>query len=584
MTRAEFLLEIAPGAAGINPVAWELPHPRPSPSSDPRSLCAVLLDEADHVTAADDVLLAGRCYGEDGALLDAHDIAKRLRSLSPDAWPQAIWGDFLLVRRDGAGLQLYRDLAGNLPCYWMDVGPDHYLVGTSCPALIAQANRRVQIDAARLGAALRWPDLSSEHTALQDVRDLLPGCRLGLQLGHRPRTELAWRHDACAAKWKHPAGQAPAKALRTAVMNCVSAQLADAQHPLLQLSGGLDSSILAAVLHEMGTPFRAVTLATRDAEGDERRFARAVAGHLGIALEERWADPAAVDIRRPRAPDMPKPTRRLFAQNIDAQVQAAAAGGLHDRIVTGGAGDSLFSYLLPGLATADHLCRLNLAGALRTASNEAWIHRESIWPVLGKAIAAAARPQGWRGDGAFLSGADGVAEPRHPWLEASRALPPGKRAHIASLVAIQPYLETMRNGRVAVLSPLMATPLIRFCLSVPSWRWVENGRNRALAREAFAPLLPPIVIRRRGKASYDRFLGTLLERNREPIRNMLLGGALADMALLDRPRIEHWFANGPALLGHRILTLAEAESWARHWLERALPAARASPFNARQRA
>ena len=42
--------------------------------------------------------------------------------------------------------------------------------------------------------------------------------------------------------------------------------------------------------------------------------------------------------------------------------------------------------------------------------------------------------------------------------EASRALPPGKRAHIASLVAIQPYLETMRNGRVAVLSPLMATP------------------------------------------------------------------------------------------------------------------------------
>ncbi|MCP2835015.1 asparagine synthase-related protein, partial [Salmonella enterica] len=69
-------------------------------------------------------------------------------------------------------------------------------------------------------------------------------------------------------------------------MNCVSAQLADAQHPLLQLSGGLDSSILAAVLHEMGTPFRAVTLATRDAEGDERRFARAVAGHLGIPLEE----------------------------------------------------------------------------------------------------------------------------------------------------------------------------------------------------------------------------------------------------------------------------------------------------------
>ncbi|MGK4422636.1 asparagine synthase-related protein, partial [Klebsiella pneumoniae] len=56
------------------------------------------------------------------------------------------------------------------------------------------------------------------------------------------------------------------------------------------------------------------------------------------------------------------------------------------------------------------------------------------------------------------------------------------------------------------VSPLLSQPLVETCLGVPSWLWFEGGRNRVVARRAFAGDLPADVIWRRSKGTPDSFV------------------------------------------------------------------------------
>src|SRR3546814_7634738 len=59
---------------------------------------------------------------------------------------------------------------------------------------------------------------------------------------------------------------------------------------LIGISGGLDSSIVAASLRKAGNTLSGLTLMTDDPLGDERAFATAVASHIGMPLFEEDYD------------------------------------------------------------------------------------------------------------------------------------------------------------------------------------------------------------------------------------------------------------------------------------------------------
>nr|WP_254657209.1 asparagine synthase-related protein [Sphingobium fuliginis] len=82
-----------------------------------------------------------------------------------------------------------------------------------------------------------------------------------------------------------------------------------AKRALLMLSGGIDSSVLAAALGTHGCPFTCFNLASRGAIGDERHYARMVASHLARRTSKRngmlaWST-SAVPI--PRINPIPSP-------------------------------------------------------------------------------------------------------------------------------------------------------------------------------------------------------------------------------------------------------------------------------------
>ncbi len=139
-------------------------------------------------------------------------------------------------------------------------------------------------------------------------------------------------------------------------------------------------------------------------------------------------------------------------------------------------------------------------------------------------------------------------------------------------MGIQNHLEGYRRElSFPKISPLMSQPVVELCLQIPSWMWCAGGRNRAVARHAFATDLPPTIIERRSKGTPGSFIVEIFEANRTKLRDMLCGGVLAAQELLDIDCLQRILNDPrPARGGDysRIMAIADTEAWARSWISR----------------
>ena len=140
--------------------------------------------------------------------------------------------------------------------------------------------------------------------------------------------------------------------------------------------------------------------------------------------------------------------------------------------------------------------------------------------------------------------------------------------HAAYLMRAQKGVELYdRAAMPPHVAPLMSQPIIELCLAIPSWLWIANGRNRAVARSAFEPMLPAIVSARTQKGGPGDFHLSIYRRHRDILHARLREGVLAaagilDPSLLDARDDPTW--RGTARID-RILALSAAENWARYW-------------------
>jgi asparagine synthase (glutamine-hydrolysing) len=96
---------------------------------------------------------------------------------------------------------------------------------------------------------------------------------------------------------------------------------------------------------------------------------------------------------------------------------------------------------------------------------------------------------------------------------------------------------------------------------------IADGRNRAVARNAFADLLPPEVLHRRSKGTFMSYSGAVYQRNKVQLREFLLSGALQQHQLLDVAALQQFFkADLPPRDNSfmRVLELSMIENWVRH--------------------
>ena len=491
----------------------------------------------------------------------------------------AHWGSYVavLAARQRPSVELIRAPLGDLPCYtWLS--PFGLLAASDVDLLTRFGGFEAEIDWAQLALDLAAPDLRRPRTCLAGLNELSGGERL---------TDLAARRviDVCWTPWNY-AGSAmrfsdPIEAayrVRHAVNTSVAAQATDHPKALLRLSGGLDSSILAAALKQSNVDFVAHTLVTRDRGGDERLHARKVADHLGIQLIEVERNCDFVDVGVSAAQGLPRPSARAFAQASSRSAREAARACNASVILDGGGGDNVFASLQSTAPVADCLRADGGVGHFwKTARSIGIAAHESTYKVArGAIIRSLTRGPDfrWPIDLNLLSASAQAAAAtagEHPWLSPPRGALPGSASHVALIVGAQSVVQSRDpRERVPDVSPLISQPVVETCLRVPSWMWTRDGHNRAIAREAFRSLLPASIVYRRDKGAPDSFLVELIAANLDRMRGMLLHGCLARNGLLDTIQVDAALALAARAKGFgyiRIMQLIDAEAWVQSWMD-----------------
>lgn len=485
------------------------------------------------------------------------------------------WGRFVGVRLDSRGrlAGLLRDPSGALDCIWW-TRASLTLVASDIPDWLTRAaGAGWRINPARVEAALHDPYSCSGELLLDGPTALLPGTMQDFP-GEAPI--VLWRPDWISRSARPMPDEAAADLLRDAVDQTVAGVIETGGVLAAEISGGLDSGIVAAALARAGRDRVRLWLNAwgPDAAADERPWAELLAGRLGV-----------------RATSVPRATGRLTREGLEALAPGvrpglAALDGLHDAdwarrfvaagvdtVVTGKGGDAMFIQPAdPGVFLDIRQERGRRALVSPALANLARWNERSVWTLLR--LLRTRRPLSADEPNPLLAPRRAPDHPRHPWLREIGDLGPSRRRQILGLVqGCTLHGPSLQTRAVSVVHPLLAQPVTEACLSIPIGQLTLGRRDRALARQAFADRLPEALVARRTKGEMTAFYGRLIADALDLLRPWLLEGRLADMGLIDRERA------GAALtresLAWRggyvdIITTAAIEAWVRAW-ERRLP-------------
>ena len=480
------------------------------------------------------------------------------------------WGRFVAFTRDAKAIATLRDPSGTIPAYFAPMGALELCFSDLELALGVGYEPR-GLDQEFLRQWLTYPFLRTARTGLCDCEELLPGC-VRINSGSARFVESVWSPwRAASAERELRDFDTAARRLRDVALATIPAQLAGIERPLLQLSGGLDSSIVATCLRRGGVDFSAATFATRTPEGDERDYARRLASDLEVELIEQGEDELPLDLSPPMRGTLRPPLNPVL-QPLDRAFSRAARDSRSRDLVTGAGGDNLFCYLTTAAPALDAFEQLALGDALTTLQDVAALGECTLWKAgrytVRKRLRRRSRPI-WARDERFLAPSALAADPdSHPWL-----LPPeppcaGKLEHVEALVRIQYFLRPSHASGEVMHHPLINQPLMEACLAMPSWLWVRGGRNRAVARHAFADLLPPTIVRRRTKGSLAAMCSQAFVQNSGALADLLIGGELSRRQLIDELAVEAYLRTAGDCSDDdyfRIFDLASLELWLRAW-------------------
>lgn len=148
------------------------------------------------------------------------------------------------------------------------------------------ASGRAELDGEALPELVATEFVGDERTVIKDARAVPAATRVDIDGHGRPRARSYWPD---AERWAPlPAPEASAAAER-ALLQSLDARLSRLRSPVLGLTAGLDSRVVALALRELDVPFRAFTWTAAAAE--DTAGAAAVARELGVSHE-------ALDVRR----------------------------------------------------------------------------------------------------------------------------------------------------------------------------------------------------------------------------------------------------------------------------------------------
>lgn len=492
------------------------------------------------------------------------------------------WGHYVLFLRGACHntLHVLRDPTGGLPCY---------IVTNDAPCIFL--SHLEDWASLQLGTlSINWSHVAhfflhnrliTESTGLRDVSLLAAGQCLTMTLGdqrNRDTRRFYWDPARVSDTDVIDDPTRAAAEIRETILRCVSAWASCYRQIVLELSGGLDSSIVAAAL---GTNAQSnVTcfhIFTESAAGDEREYARLAAARLHYDLFEQ---PVTVSRRtleqQLSGTRLASPALLGFLPESEIAKRKLVEGKAAGALFTGLGGDQLFQHGKSDLLAADAL-RHNGIGSkfLRVAMESSRMSAQSVWSICRSTLrygvlrlpfdpySSCRAPSILASDAQCFK----ASEYTHPWISLASGLSASKVKLIFALIDTQLFYLRPYNYADRI-HPLISQPVVECCLRIPSYMMAFRGISRGLVRDSFRDRLPSEIIDRQSKGSTTNYFNILLLNNLTFVRELLLDGRLVQERVLNRAALEEELSESQ-LIGGRglrpVLNAVRAEAWARSW-------------------
>lgn len=553
-----------------------------------------LVTPQDRLERQPSALAGGRfILAVDGWLANRIELSAALGLAHPDGLPDSAiiaaalmrWGDDALAKLHGdlalvwwdtieRRLLLACDRTGGRALFYHASG-EHLLFTTTLSALLGHPRVPRALDADRVARAAFTAALDLDQTCFRGIRQLVPGHKLvwtpsgganvsrygPLDLNHRIR----FRRDADYVE-----------AARE-LLDRVVGEALRIEGPLVSmLSGGLDSSAVAATAARIAAPGVLHTLTVRPDPASERPApspqtfddewsrAQAVAAmHTNIVAHEapaQWA-PAESAIRRDMALTGRPPIHLMAAMWFDGLHSYARALGAQV-VLSGFSGNatlsanSLHGAMRPGLADLPPAIA-EMIEALRSGRpDRAWRLLKSMTPGWLRASRRrlTGRPAPWRAALALRADAADRIDMDAVWeryTEGDRRADWRSRARLRQLEqswSARSTVAPLNLRRAEIRDPLGDFRLAQFCLSIPPDQFTRAGQDRFLARRVLSDRVPAAILdeRRFGRQNAEWF--DWLTRNRPWLASELdaIHASPLGRELLDLPRLRALLDDWPA--------------------------------------
>lgn len=533
--------------------------------------------------------LLGDLFPSPGHLLRAGD------SHEPSEWREPIdlarwlvrsrWGRYVAIirPRDGGPPAVLRDPSGMLNAMAWTLGDGLDVVAsemTHVPGWLQPRWPFLNWD--RITSFVAVPTAMTTEALVDDVNVVAPGELLSLGPG-APTSAVIWTPAEQAKNGATDLSEAAEEVVRR-VDACTRDLVGLYDRVVMELSGGLDSSIVAGALGATGMSHRVaewLNYVDDRPEANESAFARAVTDGLGVDLTtpRDWATPLDLLSLRELSTEFWPAIGGMDAGRDRDELQRLRSVGA-GAMVSGQGGDGAFFQFPSALVIADEFTR---RGARTLASPilgaVARRTRQSVWGVLGQVLASRRGRERRPGVTSLLltpAAAEWAGRAEHRWVRdaRSRGLPPGKVLHIQGIAVTHLYRGPSRRLSAAdIILPLFAQPVLEHCLSIAVPDLAGESYDRPFARRAFADRLPAKVLNRRTKGDMSTYYARFVTSSLATLRPYLLEGCLCEARILDREILDRTLdpqqlISGPPGAAVNILNAAAVEAWVRHWQTR----------------
>ncbi len=503
----------------------------------------------------------GEIYNWREVRRDLEQVGRRIRSTGDTEVVLAaldVWGEDALRRMEGMfafaywdpedrSLFLARDRFGEKPLYYAPLGPngaEGVVFASELRAMVLHPRVHAErsIDASAVAQYFLHEFVPAPRSIFANVRKLPRASFLRWREGEGVRVTRYYEPPRESRLLADPRELAPELQRRTE--QATRARLVADVPVGVFLSGGLDSSFLAACATHVHPRVKTFNVSFEDASFDESVHARAVARHLGTEhAEHRLSNAALLEtvpatlawMDEPFADSSYLPTS-LLAREARREVTVALGGEGGDELLAGYptfVADA-FGGTAPAVPRAMSLAGERLASLLPVDARnfslsfkarqmaqgvgEEGARRHAAWlaPILPRDLAKLRGPRiDDRALASAWSAVDASARATDTPFDAATMFYLG--LYLGEGVLAKVDRATMRASLEA-RAPLLDSQVAELCLSLPRKYRVRGSTTKWLMREAVKTLLPPSIVAR-PKKGFGAPVGAWM---RGPLRELVM--------------------------------------------------------------